>query len=896
MFWNKKEEPEKPQSPAKDETPKQQIIPPQQTGSNCRFEYIKFYAITDSLAFEKRFYRKVIEQEEITFLNWEVALFNKRFGEIDWKGTITTKCYKIDAGNVEKCNIPAEITVAKTVDIYRYRYSWGTDNPGYWKAGIYRWDIYINDELVGGDTLYINNFGLVTENSNPYFDALAIKLYPSFEDFRELKEGYRYLTQFNTNITEYINVELEIKRKLLTGFNYELVYNIIRDDSYHIAVFSNLSKLDAGSADKNELIRYGWGAAKNYWKKGDYTVYVSFMGQKIASAAFSVGDSEILGVPNSLTYQPLGKTLQVSNNGNTQLAKTTEELVQELDILVGMDNVKQSIKENIAYLKFNKIRMDKGFKDDSAMNLHSVFTGNPGTGKTTVVRLLGQIYQTLGLLSKGNVVEVGRAELIAEFIGQTAPKVKKAINDARGGILFIDEAYALKRGGDSKNDFGQEAIEVILKEMSDGIGDIAIVVAGYPEEMQIFIDSNPGLKSRFKQYFHFEDYLPDELMDISKVALQKEEAKLDAAAEKMLKQYITEQYRNRDRAFGNARLMYGIIDEAKKQMGLRLLKNEQITSLTGEELSTITAQDLQAMLHENSKAKLKLNIEEKELKDALDELNELTGLTQIKKEIAEVTSLVRFYNETGKDVLNRFSLHAVLTGNPGTGKTTIARLLGKIYKALGLLERGHLVEVDRQSLVAGYIGQTAIKTTAVIDKAMGGVLFIDEAYALASGSENDFGQEAIETILKTMEDKRGQFAVIAAGYSENMEVFMKSNPGLKSRFDRHYSLPDYDPEELMQVAHHLFAQENMTLDAAAENYLQQYLNECYINRDRYFGNARSVRQAVESVVTKQNLRLAAIPTAQRTSEMMQEVLLEDVSHLTATEQRQRSAGIGFRKY
>ncbi|MEP7319910.1 MAG: AAA family ATPase, partial [Panacibacter sp.] len=885
MFWNKKDEPEKMEVPQ----PPVSLLPQK----NYKFKQIKFYAVPETLIDERRPYRKVFEQEEITYMNWEIALFNRRFDDADWKGTITTKCFKIDAGKVEMCNIPADLNVSKGVDTYYYRYSWGTEAPGYWKAGVYLWEVYIDNELAGTDTMHINYFGSVTENNNPYFDLTAIRLYPSFEDLRETKEGYKYLTQFVAATTEYINVELEIKRKQSVSFNYELIYYVIKDEGNPKAVFVNTSVLPEGEIGKTAFIRYGWGVPQpGYWKKGSYVFYVNFMGRCIASAAFSVGDTEVAGVAGTLTHQGTGTSTH-QNAVSTPPAKTTEELLLELDTLVGMKNVKQSITENIAYLQFNKIRMDKGFKDDSAMNLHSVFTGNPGTGKTTIVRLIGQIYHSMGLLSKGNVVEVGRAELIAEFIGQTAPKVKKVITEARGGVLFIDEAYALTRGDDDKKDFGQEAIEVILKEMSDGAGDIAVVVAGYPEEMQTFINSNPGLKSRFKQYFHFDDYLPEELMDISKIALQKEEATLDAHAEKSLKQYITTQYRSRDRMFGNARLMYGIIDEAKKQMGLRLLKKENLAALTSEELSTITAEDLQAILTETSRRKLTLSVEEKELKDALDELNELTGLTQIKKEISDVTSLVRFYAETGKDVLNKFSLHAILTGNPGTGKTTLARLLGKIYKALGLLERGHLVEVDRQSLVAGYIGQTAIKTSAIIDKAMGGVLFIDEAYALASGND-DFGQEAIETILKIMEDKRGQFAVITAGYTDNMDVFLKSNPGLKSRFDRYYNLPDYHPEELLQIAVHLFAMENMTLNGEAENYLQQYFNECYSSRDKYFGNARSVRLAVESAVTRQNLRLAVIPSAQRTSEMIQQVLLEDVNHLVISQQ-QRNSGIGFRK-
>ena len=883
MFWNKKEN-------ENTDKPEQ----PQDTGRPYKFRHIKYYAVPETLFENKRPCRKIFEQDEITYLNWEIALVNKKFDEADWKAKLSSRCYKVDEGRKEMCNINEDISITKDIDTYYYRYSWGTDNAGYWRAGVYTWEIYIDEELAGTDTMLVYNYGMVTRSSNPYFEFVGIKMYPAYYDYRESKDGYRYVTQFDTKITEYAGVELEVKVKILAAFNFEIKYIVIKEDSTPKTQFFNESSFAAGEAGRGMYIRYGWGTQQpGYWKKGNYTIHAYFMDVLIASAAFSVGDEEIAGVPSVLSYnESLSK--QKPNIIEPQTKKTTEELLGELDALTGMENVKRSIRENIEYLRFNKIRMDKGFKDDSTMSLHSVFTGNPGTGKTTVVRLLAQIYHSMGLLSRGHVIEAGRAELIAEYIGQTAPKVKKAISDARGGILFIDEAYALMRDENDSKDYGHEAIEIILKEMSDGAGDIAIVVAGYPAEMKTFINANPGLRSRFKQYFHFDDYLPDELMQIASLALKHEEVTLNEDAEKMLRNYITEQYRNRDRTFGNARLMYGIIDEAKKQMGVRLLKKGDIESLGHEEFSTITAGDLQAIFRENNRQKLSLSIQEKELKDVMDEMNELVGLQGIKKEIADMTSLVRFYAETGKDVLNKFSLHAVLTGNPGTGKTTLARLLGKIYKALGLLERGHVVEVDRQSLVAGYVGQTAIKTSAVLSQAMGGVLFIDEAYALSSGSESDFGQEAVETILKTMEDKRGMFSVIAAGYPDNMDLFLRSNPGLKSRFDRMYSLPDYNADEMMQIAEMMLSRENLKLNTDAVNFIQQYFTGLIAQKDKYFGNARTVRQSVESVITKQNLRLASIPASERTGDMLQQVLLDDVGHLFIA-QNQKTGGIGFRR-
>ena len=177
---------------------------------------------------------------------------------------------------------------------------------------------------------------------------------------------------------------------------------------------------------------------------------------------------------------------------------TLDELLGQLNELIGLKEIKSQIQDYLEYLEFLKLRKEKGFQEEDNMKLHSVFKGNPGTGKTTLAKLLGKIYHKMGFLSNGKLVEVGRVELVGQYIGQTAPKVKDAIEKARGGVLFIDEAYSLVRNEDDDKDYGKEVIEVLVKEMSDGKGDIAFFVAGYPAEMDVFLNSNPGLKSRLQ--------------------------------------------------------------------------------------------------------------------------------------------------------------------------------------------------------------------------------------------------------------------------------------------------------------------------------------------------------------------------------------------------------------
>jgi SpoVK/Ycf46/Vps4 family AAA+-type ATPase len=530
-----------------------------------------------------------------------------------------------------------------------------------------------------------------------------------------------------------------------------------------------------------------------------------------------------------------------------------EDIVEELDKLIGLTAIKSAIKEQINYINFTNIRKSKGIDDNSYINLHSVFTGNPGTGKTTVIRLLGKIYQSMGVMKSGHIVEVNKANLIGMHIGETEANTLKKLEEAKGGILFIDEAYSLVTGAAQ---FGQEVINTIITEMTNEESEVTIIVAGYPDEMTSFIESNPGLKSRFTKYFHFEDYQPDELLEIAESTAKSKNLEFTDDAIVLLKKELTVAYRNRKKSFGNARYVVSLVTELKQNLAQRIMKIGDLDSITQKELRTITDRDILHSLNSSELKTLKLDIDEEMLKEAMAELNDMVGLAKVKSEMNEYIKLAKYYREIEKDVLNKFSLHAVFIGNPGTGKTTVARILAKIYKALGLLERGHLIEGDRQTLVKGYVGQTAEQTRAKINEAMGGVLFIDEAYGLVNKGEKDFGQEAIEVLLKDMEDKRGHFALIVAGYTKEMQEFLESNPGLKSRFEEVYEFDDYNLEELYDIANRLILKQNLKLSKEAADHLIAYLNKLYYNRDLHFGNGRIMRHMVEGIIKNYDLRKA----------------------------------------
>ena len=265
------------------------------------------------------------------------------------------------------------------------------------------------------------------------------------------------------------------------------------------------------------------------------------------------------------------------------------------------------------------------------------------------------------------------------------------------------------------------------------------------------------------------------------------------------------------------------------------------------------------------------------LEELLAELDGLCGLDRVKADVKSLINLVKvrkLRQEHGLPV-PPMSLHLVFLGNPGTGKTTVARLLARIYKSIGVLSKGQLVEVDRSGLVAGFVGQTALKTGEAVEKALGGVLFIDEAYALASpDNPNDFGREAIETLLKAMEDHRDDLIVIVAGYTALMERFLHANPGLESRFNKYFYFEDYNGEQLMDIFRSMCVKNGYTLDGEAEKYAAERMQERYRRRDENFGNAREVRNLFERAAARQADRLAALERPDKAALMA--LTLEDL--------------------
>ena len=533
------------------------------------------------------------------------------------------------------------------------------------------------------------------------------------------------------------------------------------------------------------------------------------------------------------------------------------ETLAELDKMPGMSQIKEKMKDIIECAQLQKLREEQGLPKVE-ISRHLVLQGPPGSGKKTVARLLGQIYYDLGITKNPQIIEVDRGDLVGSVIGETALKTKKAVEAARGGILFIDEAYTLSKG--DGNDFGQEAIDTLLKCMEDHKDDLIVIVAGYTELMSKFINSNPGLKSRFKTCIDFKDYTAEELYQIFLLLCQKHGMTIETTALEDLKKHFEKMAKNKGLNFGNGREVRNYFENtviAHQAHRIAMMKEP-----SKEELSCIKYSDF--------------NFDQQdvrtEITEALNELSQMVGLKRVKEDVNTLLSLAqnRKQREENGYAAEAINMHMAFLGNPGNGKTTVARIMAKLLYNMGFIGEDKIVEVSSPDLIAGYTGQTAMKTRDVIINAMGGVLFIDEAYALNS-TAGGFGDEAIAVLLKYMEDYHENLVVIVAGYEDEMEKFLNSNSGLRSRFPNVIHFEDYTADELLQIFELLCHKKQYAMTSEAKQLLHSFIKS---HKSEFRGNGRDLRNLFEKVQKKQAFRLAKEEKC--TAKMLMEIVKEDI--------------------
>lgn len=554
---------------------------------------------------------------------------------------------------------------------------------------------------------------------------------------------------------------------------------------------------------------------------------------------------------------------------------TIDEAMSKLNELIGMSEVKATISMLKETLRVEKYKIEHGSMEPSESIQHLVITGNPGTGKTTVAKLLGSIFHAIGLLPTDKVVEKEAKDLRGMYANESAKLINDAVDQAMGGILFIDEAYMLMNidangQGDST---GREIVGSLITRMTEDAGKFVLIMAGYPKDMDAFVDkANPGFRRRFRAFLHIDDYTADELYQIFKFKSAKRNYILTSEADRLVRLKIEQMFNTKGDLFGNAGEVDKLLTEIECRQSMRLAPMISSNQNVGNDV-------LLSIIEDDIPIERPKSVDPSVI---LSKLDGLIGLRGVKGELKDLINTINYNKilaeKNGRPPKKNLD-HYVFMGNPGTGKTTIARIMADIFFSMGLLPSNKLVEVKREDLVAGYVGQTSPKVKQVVQSAMGGILFIDEAYTL-SQQHDSFGTEAVNALVPLLLDYKDKFVCIVAGYTDDMNSFLQTNAGLSSRFTKRIMFDDYTPDELTEIFCGIAGKENHPLSVEAKAAVKEKMERLYANRNKHFGNARTAGGVFESVMTVHRNRVmsALADNINIDNLAFEEITIEDINN------------------
>jgi AAA+ superfamily predicted ATPase len=535
------------------------------------------------------------------------------------------------------------------------------------------------------------------------------------------------------------------------------------------------------------------------------------------------------------------------------------ELEAELARLVGLDAVKQHMRSIRNRLEVNRRRAAFGVKDSKP--LHTIFQGSPGIDFCGVANILGKMLCDLNVLTSKPVTVLGRENLVGTNSESTVKMTKAAVAKGLGGVLLVKDVKCFKNkeaAGGSSDHYGQLALTTFVECITDAQAKassdsakpkdaVVVILAGRREEVTKLLEGAPALQPLMATTVDFAEYGVSEMCKLLRDKVEEEGFHLGAALtdekiEGMLRPRITRAGAEK----GGLVLVSSMVEEAKHRQTDRVYEAK---TMSRDSLLCLVEADFRVAQDKDLDADT-----------VLKELDDIIGLDSVKSHMASLKAQLlmdRKRRAAGLGANSSPTLHMIFTGNPGTGKTTVARIIAELLQSLGYLRRGHLVETDRAGLVGGYCGQTAIKTTEVVESALGGMLFIDEAYSLVStDSKDSFGREALDTLMKLVEDHRDDLVVVLAGYPEEMKELLSHNPGVASRFPSTIQFDDYTVPELMRIGGKMLTKQQLELSPEAQEAMEEECKKLNAKSGRDNGNGRSVRNMMERAVRNQAVRLS----------------------------------------
>ena len=698
--------------------------------------------------------------------------------------------------------------------------------------------IYPNTCLNLNSDYVVKNKFLVEANKNDKNKVNQIVCHNKFLVFTSNNEDFDIENVLGQQFTSKVDVVLHTKKLDKHERNIILKKEVLKtvkrlENDFKVKIVLDVSS----NEDEKEAVGICKFLQESYKKDYDFGIYeyISYKLYKplknlMVKEQIEAQTTIIIYVENNEIYCKSDLGVFYLNN---YAIPTLEEAKYKLNAVIGMKELKDFIDNIKNNYRVQKIRQQLGLKT-SNISMNMIFAGNAGTGKTNAARITYEYLNALGVLSTGAYQEVSKADFVTENIAETAKRTNDIINASIGGVLFIDEAYSLCESEEDK--VGKEIIDALLKGVEDNREELIVILAGYEKDMEKFLSFNPGLKSRFPNVIHFEDYSPAEMVDIAVNIAKSKGYKIANNVKSELVELFTKNQIIGKNDLGNARFVRNIVENAILDASRKYLTH------TGKQIDLLEKDNF------NFKAKTKFDLEKK--------LNEIIGLAEVKKLLRNQYKLIVAQEKRKSAGVNTKidqNLNMVFTGNPGTGKTSVARLVAEMLNSMGLLKVGQLIETDRSSFVSEMPGETARKTEEKFKQAIGGILFIDEAYTLASDS---LGIEAVETLLKLIEDYSKDVIVILAGYEEEMESFFDVNIGLRSRFPLWTNFEDYNPNELLEMAIRLIKSKGFKLSKNANVALKNSFVYIYEKSDSQSGNGRMVRNYVENLIRNQSIRIA----------------------------------------